>query len=85
VGAAVDSLRDMEAIFRGLPLEQASPSLTMNAAAAVALAMYIAVAEQEGLEPSRMTGTTQNDILKEYIARGTYIFPPRPRFGSSWT
>ena len=78
VGAAVDSLRDMEAIFRGLPLEQASPSLTMNAAAAVALAMYIAVAEQEGLAPSRITGTTQNDILKEYIARGTYIFPPRP-------
>jgi methylmalonyl-CoA mutase N-terminal domain/subunit len=78
VGAAVDSLEDMETIFRGLPLEQASPSLTMNAAATVALAMYIVVAEQQGLEPSRITGTTQNDILKEYLARGTYIFPPRP-------
>lgn len=78
VGVAVDSLRDMETIFRGLPLEQASPSLTMNAAATVALAMYVVVAEQEGLEPRRITGTTQNDILKEFLARGTYIFPPRP-------
>jgi methylmalonyl-CoA mutase N-terminal domain/subunit len=78
VGVAVDSLQDMETIFRGLPLEQASPSLTMNAAATVALAMYIAVAEQEGLPPARITGTTQNDILKEFLARGTYIFPPRP-------
>jgi methylmalonyl-CoA mutase N-terminal domain/subunit len=78
VGVAVDSLQDMETIFRGLPLEQASPSLTMNAAATVALAMYVAVAQQEGLEPSRITGTTQNDILKEYLARGTYIFPPQP-------
>ena len=78
VGVAVDSLHDMETIFRGLPLEQASPSLTMNAAATVALAMYIAVAEQEGLAPGRITGTTQNDILKEFLARGTYIFPPRP-------
>lgn len=78
VGVAVDSLRDMETIFRGLPLEQASPSLTMNAAATVALAMYLAVAEQEGLPAARISGTTQNDILKEFIARGTYIFPPRP-------
>ena len=78
VGVAVDSLRDMETIFRGLPLEQASPSLTMNAPAAVALAMYVAVAEQEGLAANRITGTTQNDILKEFLARGTYIFPPRP-------
>jgi methylmalonyl-CoA mutase N-terminal domain/subunit len=78
VGVAVDSLRDMETIFRGLPLEQASPSLTMNAAATVALAMYVAVAEQEGLASARITGTTQNDILKEFLARGTYIFPPRP-------
>jgi methylmalonyl-CoA mutase N-terminal domain/subunit len=78
VGVAVDSLQDMETIFRGLPLEQASPSLTMNAAATVALAMYVAVAQQEGLEPARITGTTQNDILKEYLARGTYIFPPQP-------
>ena len=78
VGVAVDSLHDMETIFRGLPLERASPSLTMNAAATVALAMYVAVAEQEGLAPSHITGTTQNDILKEFLARGTYIFPPRP-------
>ena len=78
VGVAVDSLRDMETIFRGLPLEQASPSLTMNAPATVALAMYVAVAEQEGLAADRITGTTQNDILKEFLARGTYIFPPRP-------
>ena len=78
VGVAVDSLHDMETIFRGLPLEQASPSLTMNAAATVALAMYVAVAETEGLEASRITGTTQNDILKEFLARGNYIFPPRP-------
>ncbi|MCB1739317.1 MAG: methylmalonyl-CoA mutase [Gammaproteobacteria bacterium] len=78
VGVAVDSLADMETIFRGLPLERASPSLTMNAAASVALAMYLVVAEQEGLRPEQVSGTTQNDILKEYIARGTYIFPPRP-------
>ena len=78
VGVAVDSLHDMETIFRGLPLEQASPSLTMNAAATVALAMYVAVAETEGLEASRITGTTQNDILKEFLARGNYIFSPRP-------
>ena len=78
VGVAVDSLRDMETIFGGLPLEQASPSLTMNAAATVALAMYLVVAEQEGVPAARISGTTQNDILKEFIARGTYIFPPRP-------
>ncbi|MDP6622822.1 MAG: methylmalonyl-CoA mutase family protein [Alphaproteobacteria bacterium] len=78
VGVAVDSLADMETIFGGLPLEQASPSLTMNSAATVALAMYVAVAEQEGVPAARINGTTQNDILKEFIARGTYIFPPRP-------
>lgn len=78
VGVAVDSLRDMETIFGGLPLEQASPSLTMNSAATVALAMYLAVAEQEGVPAARISGTTQNDILKEFIARGTYIFPPHP-------
>ena len=78
IGVAVDSLQDMEVIFQGLPLEQASPSLTMNAAANVALAMYLVVAENEGLDHSRITGTTQNDILKEFLARGTYVFPPRP-------
>jgi methylmalonyl-CoA mutase, N-terminal domain len=78
VGVAVDSLRDMETIFTGLPLEKASPSLTMNAAATVALAMYVAVAEKEGVAADRISGTTQNDILKEFLARGTYVFPPRP-------
>ncbi|MDP6831168.1 MAG: methylmalonyl-CoA mutase family protein [Alphaproteobacteria bacterium] len=78
VGVAVDSLADMETIFGGLPLEKASPSLTMNSAANVALAMYVAVAEQEGVPAERISGTTQNDILKEFIARGTYVFPPRP-------
>lgn len=78
VGVAMDSLRDMETIFGGLPLERTSPSLTMNAAATVALAMYATVAEREGVPADRISGTTQNDILKEYLARGTYIFPPRP-------
>ncbi|MBX9605489.1 MAG: methylmalonyl-CoA mutase [Gammaproteobacteria bacterium] len=78
VGVAVDSLQDMETIFHGLPLEQASPSLTMNGAAAVALALYVATAEKEGLPLERISGTTQNDILKEYLARGAYIYPPRP-------
>ena len=77
VGVAVDSLADMETIFSGLPLEKASPSLTMNAAANVALAMYVAVAEKEGVPAERISGTTQNDILKEFIARGTQVFPPR--------
>ncbi len=78
VGVAVDSLQDMETIFHGLPLEQASPSLTMNGAAAVALAMYVVTARKEGLKPEQISGTTQNDILKEYLARGAYIYPPRP-------
>ena len=77
VGVAVDSLADMETIFSGLPLEKASPSLTMNAAANVALAMYVAVAEKEGVPAERISGTTKNDILKEFIARGTQVFPPR--------
>lgn len=78
VGVAVDSLHDVEVIFRGLPLEQASPAVTMNAAGLVWLAMYLVVAEQEGLSYSRITGSTQNDILKEFLVRNTYIFPPRP-------
>ena len=78
VGVAVDSLEDMETIFHGLPLEQASPSLTMNGAAAVALALYVVTAQKEGLTPEQISGTTQNDILKEYLARGAYIYPPRP-------
>lgn len=78
VGVAIDSLADMEEIFDGIPLEKVSTSMTINAPAAVLLAMYVAAAEKKGVEPSQLSGTIQNDILKEYIARGTYIFPPRP-------
>jgi methylmalonyl-CoA mutase N-terminal domain/subunit len=75
-GVAIDSLRDMEILFEGIPLEKVSTSMTINATAAVLLAMYIVVAEKQGVNPSVLEGTVQNDILKEYIARGTYIFPP---------
>lgn len=78
VGVAIDTLADMEALFDGIPLDQVSTSMTINASAAVLLAMYIAVAEKQGISPQILKGTIQNDILKEYIARGTYIFPPRP-------
>ena len=78
VGVAIDSLADMEALFDGIPLDKVSTSMTINASAAVLLAMYIAVAEKQGVSPHKLSGTIQNDILKEYIARGTYIFPPRP-------
>ena len=78
VGVSVASLRDMERLFRGIPLDQVSTSMTINAPAAVLLAMYIAVARKQGVEPAQLRGTVQNDILKEYVARGTYIFPPRP-------
>jgi len=78
VGVAVDSLADMEAIFDGIPVEKVSASMTINGPAAVLLAMYVAVAEKRGISPSVLTGTIQNDVLKEYIARGTYIFPPNP-------
>jgi methylmalonyl-CoA mutase N-terminal domain/subunit len=78
VGVAVDSLADMEALFEGIPLDKVSTSMTINAPAAVLLAMYVAVAEKQGLGPDRLEGTIQNDILKEYVARGTYIFPPGP-------
>ena len=78
VGVAVDSLRDMETIFDQIPLDKISTSMTINAPCAPILAMYIAVAKKQGVEPDKLDGTTQNDILKEYIARGTYIFPPRP-------
>ena len=76
VGVAVDSLADMEVIFKGIPLDKVSTSMTINATAPVLLAMYIAVAEKQGVQPSHLMGTTQNDILKEFIARGTYIYPP---------
>ncbi len=76
VGVAIDSLEDMEVLFSGIPLDKVSTSMTINAPAAVLLAMYIAVAEKQGVSPAKLNGTIQNDILKEYAARGTYIFPP---------
>ncbi len=76
VGVAIDSLKDMEILFEGIPLDKVSTSMTINAPAAILLAMYIAIAEKQGITPDKLSGTIQNDILKEYIARGTYIFPP---------
>ena len=78
VGVPVDSLEDMELIFQDLPLDRLSTSMTINAPAAILLAMYIAVAEKQQAGPEKLRGTIQNDILKEYTVRGTYIFPPRP-------
>ena len=78
VGVPVDSLADMETLFAGIPLGDVSTSMTINATAAILLAMYVAAAEKQGVDRKRISGTTQNDILKEYIARGTYIYPPRP-------
>src|ERR1700757_3614137 len=78
VGVAIDSLRDMRALFDDIPLDKVSTSMTINAPAAVLLLMYQTVAEEQGADPAALSGTIQNDILKEYIARGTYIYPPRP-------
>ncbi len=78
VGVAIDTLGDMETLFLGIPLGQVSTSMTINATAFVLLALYIAVAEKQGVAQEKLSGTIQNDILKEYIARGTYVFPPRP-------
>lgn len=78
VGVAIDTLADMEILLRDIPLDKISTSMTINASASVLLAMYIAVAEKQGVSADKLRGTIQNDILKEYIARGTYIFPPRP-------
>jgi len=78
VGVAISSLRDMETLFDGIPLDKVSTSMTINAPAALLLAMYIAVAEQQGVTTDKLRGTIQNDILKEYSSRGTYIFPPKP-------
>lgn len=78
VGVAIDSLRDMEVLFQDIPLDKVSTSMTINATAPILLAMYIALGKKQGVEPAKLNGTTQNDILKEYIARGTHIFPPRP-------
>ncbi len=78
VGVAIDSLADMETLFNSIPLEQVTTSMTINATASVLLAMYVAVAKKQGADLAKIGGTIQNDILKEYIARGTYIFPPHP-------
>jgi methylmalonyl-CoA mutase N-terminal domain/subunit len=78
VGVSISCLEDMRILFKGIPLDKVSTSMTINAPAAVLLAMYIAVAKSQGADPSALRGTIQNDILKEYIARGTYIFPPTP-------
>ncbi|MCG3146847.1 MAG: Methylmalonyl-CoA mutase large subunit [Verrucomicrobiae bacterium] len=78
VGVAISSLADMEQVFAGIPLDKVSTSMTINATAPVLLALYLVVAEKQGVPWSELTGTVQNDILKEYIARGTYIFPPAP-------
>ena len=78
VGVAVDTLRDMEILFEGIPLDKITTSFTINSTAAIILAMYLAVAEKQGVPMSKVGGTLQNEILKEFIARGTYIFPPRP-------
>ena len=78
VGVAIDSLEDMEALLEGIPLQEISTSMTINATAAILLTLYVAVAKKQGAEVRKLSGTVQNDILKEYIARGTYIYPPRP-------
>ncbi|HEY7826700.1 MAG TPA: methylmalonyl-CoA mutase family protein, partial [Candidatus Limnocylindrales bacterium] len=78
VGVPISSLADMEVLFKDIPLDQVSTSMTINSTAAILLALYVAAAERQGADRAGLSGTTQNDILKEYIARGTWIFPPRP-------
>jgi methylmalonyl-CoA mutase N-terminal domain/subunit len=78
VGVAIDTLADMETLFEGIPIDRISTSFTINSTAAILLAMYVVVAERQGVPPEKITGTIQNDILKEYVARGTWIFPPEP-------
>ena len=78
VGVAIDSIDDMAELFEGIPLDRVSTSMTINATAIVLLALYVAVARRQGIAPAALSGTVQNDILKEYVARGTYIYPPRP-------
>jgi methylmalonyl-CoA mutase N-terminal domain/subunit len=77
-GVAIDSLRDMETVFEGIPLDEVSTSMTINAPASVLLAMYVAIGDQQGVPREELRGTIQNDVLKEYIARNTYIYPPEP-------
>jgi methylmalonyl-CoA mutase N-terminal domain/subunit len=78
VGVAIDSIDDMATLFDGIPLDKVSTSMTINATAIILLALYVAVAKRQGVAPRAISGTVQNDILKEYVARGTYIYPPRP-------
>ena len=78
VGVAIDSLEDMETLFRGISLDTVSTSMTINATAPILVALYVAAAERQGVAPERIAGTVQNDILKEYAARGTWIYPPEP-------
>ena len=78
VGVAIDTLADMETMFEGIPLDKVSTSMTINAPAAVLVAMYAVVGQKQGVPQDRVAGTAQNDVLKEYVARGTYIFPPKP-------
>src|SRR6266508_322156 len=78
VGVAIDTLDDMERLFQGIPLDKVSTSMTINATAPILLALYVAAGKRQGVPPERLSGTLQNDILKEYIARGTYIYPPEP-------
>jgi methylmalonyl-CoA mutase N-terminal domain/subunit len=78
VGVAIDSLADMEEMFEGIPLDQVSTSMTINAPASVLVAMYAVVGQKQGVPQDRVSGTAQNDVLKEYVARGTYIYPPKP-------
>src|SRR6478752_7153130 len=78
VGVAIDSVEDMAELFDGIPLDRVSTSMTINATAIILLALYVAVARRQGVPEAKLSGTVQNDILKEYVARGTYIYPPRP-------
>jgi methylmalonyl-CoA mutase N-terminal domain/subunit len=78
VGVAIDTLEDMEILFKDIPLDKVSTSMTINSTAPILLAMYMALAKKQGIDPAKLDGTVQNDVLKEYIARGTHIFPPRP-------
>ena len=75
---AIDTLADMETMFDGIPLDQVSTSMTINAPASVLVAMYAVVGQKQGVPQDRVSGTAQNDVLKEYVARGTYIYPPKP-------
>src|SRR5712692_5608050 len=77
VGVAIDSIEDMAGLFDGIPLDRVSTSMTINATAIILLSLYVAVARRQGVPTAKLSGTVQNDILKEYVARGTYIYPPR--------